>query len=260
MASIYTFGREAVQQIADVVRREAARPRNPAPKQSMWPRGTATPPQRFYRLIGANYIYRGSHPDGIAAEEVKVAGIDHGRIVWETIREVDALYCGSNGVYVQRDSGRIGNDPGDPSNGGDPDDPVPCPPNCIFTGNGAAFSTEVTSPPDWWFTGSAAAEIAAGANATVSTAQVYAVTGQRLGGYDFTTGSWETQWVGVLDEDLDGGSFANVTIDGIGSVPAFSLCTDGVSEGSTVLVIWRELAGIGGFAIVGRVCCVGYDA
>lgn len=212
---------------------------------------------KFFRLTGSTYIHRGSHPNGVEAEEVRVSSIDHGRVTWQLVRKIEHLYCGSNGVYVQRDSGLIGNDPGDPG-GGRPEDPPPCPPYCEFTGN-SGIATAAATAQSWRFLGSASRATTAGAfsSAAGGFASVYAVTGLNQNGYDFTIGQWESVFIGVAAEDITGG-YGNVSIDGIGTVPAFMLCTDDISDGSSVQVIYRELGGIGGFAIIGPICCPGY--
>jgi hypothetical protein len=239
---------------------KALRSPDHVPRRGRYPVGGGKPGVRFYRLSGANYIHRGSHPAGVEAEEVRVDGTDGGRVTFTTVRSDVILYCGNNGVYVQRDSGRLGNDPGDPD-GGDPDDPPPCPPNCTFTGNSPVSSTLAASAPAWWFIGKNAEGLTAGSAATSDSVQCFAVTGMKQNGIDFTIGSWELSWVGVLTENMTGGSgtSGNVRISGLGAVTAFKLCGEGISSGSAVHVIYRELAGIGGFAIVAAICCPGYE-
>lgn len=231
-------------------------PLNRPQKRARYPVMSASGGIKFYKLTGAAYIYRGSHLNGVAAEEVRASSLNGGRVVWSTVRTGVTLYCGSNGVYVQRDGGTIGNDPGDPG-GGDPNDPPPCPPYCTFTGNSSIVAAAETAP-SWKFLGSAAAAQTAGSFATTTTSSVFAVTGMNKNGMDFTIGQWESTWVGVTAGDITAG-YGNVTIDGIGTIAASMVCSDAISEGSAVQVIFRELGGVGGFAIVGRICCPGYD-
>ena len=248
-----------VKAVREHERRLNNEPVNRVQKDRRWPILSGGAPIKFFRLTGSTYIYRGSHPNGVAAEEVRADTTDHGRITWKTVRTT-TLWCGNNGVYVQRDGGTVGNNPGDPD-GGDPENPPPCPPNCTFTGNSNPIQSTVPTAPAWWYLGSTAASQQTGSfsQSASSSAMVYAVTGMNQNGLDFTIGQWESVFVGVTVDDITG-SYGNITIDGIGTVAASVLCTEGISEGSTVDVRFRELGGAGGFVIVGRICCPGYDA
>lgn len=255
MAETYQLGREATQQLAEMYRWWAVRPRNERLPEPRGPRGNGSPPLRHYRLTGASYIHRGSHPNGVTADEVAVAGLNGGRVTWTTIRSGITLYCGSNGVYLQRDAGSIGNDPREPDGGDDDEDP-PCPPNCTFTGNSQVIYAGSESPPAWWFQGADApsSQQASGA----AGASVFAVTGQRIKGIDFTVGQWETQFVGVVQDDLTTQTYGDVSIDGLITVSAYRFCSEGLSSGTLVDVRYRELGGLGGFVIIDRICCPGF--
>lgn len=264
MAKGYTLDAASVQAIAEDHRRLAGTSLTRKLGRSKYPILGGGEELLHFRLTGANYIHRGSHPDGVDAVEVRLASIDSaGRAVWEQVGDTVKLYCASNGVYVQRDSGRVGNNPTEPG-GGDPAEPPPCPPFCNFTGHGQ-LSAEVTNPPAWWRTGTAAAEILPTALEGIAPSTVYAVTGKRIAAsngetYNVTVGQWESEFIGVVgSDDIDGGEFGSVTIDGIGTVQAGVFCTDGVSGTSTVKVHYREMAGAGGFVITQMICCVGYE-
>lgn len=261
MSQGYLVSEDFVRQSRWMYRRLHGDPINRPQKRAKYPILPRAPGVKFYILTEDTYLYRGSHRDYVAASEVQFDTTNLNRATFKVVREDVQLYCGHNGVYVQRDTGLVGNDPGDPDGGGDPDVPPPCPPNCVFTGNGSVSADVASTAPDWWFLGGnqPTANISATAAANSTTPTLFAVTGMKRNGIDFTFGQWESRWIGVIQGDVTAGT-ADVEIDGIGQVAAAVICSDPLSDGTTVDVMFRDLGGAGGFAVVQAICCPGYDA
>lgn len=254
MAQGYLLDEESIKAIRSMRNRQGWEPINRVGRRARWPIGSGGGGRKWYQLAEGTVFYRGSHPDGVDATEVAIDGVNFGRATVKPVRTGVTLYVGPEfrGAYIQRGS-TFGNDPGDPG-GGDPGDDPPCPPNCIFTGNGQIVTS---TSPEWWLLASPTESRTATA---AGDAAIFAVGGYKAAGKEFAGSGGEFTWIGVMGEDIAAsGSSGSVLIDGTVEVTAFKLCAEGLSDGSPVHVIFRELGGIGGFVIVGRACCPGYD-
>lgn len=254
MTQGYLVDEASIRSMRDMRMRLGWEPLNRVGKRARWPIGGSGGSRlKYYRLQEGNIFHRGSHPNGAAVDEYAITGTDNGRATLTLSRSDLILYVGPTfrGAYIQR-GGTFGNNPGDPDGGGE-DEPPPCPPNCIFNPHGAIVTAD---SPEWWTLGSSNSPSVPGGSAS---ATIFAIGGFKAGGKIFAETGGEPGWVAVTNADfLSATSYGSVLLDGQVEVDAWKMCSEGISSGTPVYVIYRELSGIGGFSIIGPICCPGF--